>query len=85
MSFARNFHFGKEGKYGFQFRAEFQNIFNRLFLSAPATGAITTAAGTAGGALSSGGYYTSGYGYVATAGGAGAQPRNGQLIGRFTF
>ncbi len=85
MSFARNFYFGKEGRYNFQFRAEFQNIFNRLYLSAPATGATTTAPGTAGGAFSTGGYYTSGYGYVATAEGAGAQPRSGQLIGRFTF
>ncbi len=85
MSFARNFKIGHEGRVTFQFRAEFQNIFNRLFLSPPATGAITTAPGTAGGAFSSGGYYTSGYGYIATAGGAGAQPRSGQLVGRFVF
>ena len=38
MSFARNFPFGKEGRFNAQFRLEFQNIFNRLFLSAPATG-----------------------------------------------
>ena len=38
MSFGRNFRIGKEGRYNFNIRAEFQNIFNRLFLSAPATG-----------------------------------------------
>ena len=35
MSFARNFRVGKEGKYNLQVRGEFQNIFNRTFLSAP--------------------------------------------------
>ena len=38
MSFGRNFRFGKEGRYNFFIRAEFQNIFNRLFLSPPQTG-----------------------------------------------
>ncbi len=85
MSFGRNFRLARKEGYNFQVRAEFQNIFNRLFLSAPATGAITTAPGTAGGALSSGGYYTSGYGYIATVGGIGDAPRSGQLVGRFTF
>ncbi len=85
MSFGRNFRIGKEGRVNFQIRAEFQNVFNRLFLSMPATGAITTAPGTAGGAFSAGGYYTSGYGSVATAEGAGDTPRSGQLVGRFTF
>jgi hypothetical protein len=79
MSFGRNFRMGKEGRYNLQVRAEFQNIFNRLFLSAPAVGSTTTAA------ASTGGVNTSGYGTIATIGGAGAQPRSGQLIGRFTF
>ena len=70
---------GKEGKYNLFIRAEFQNIFNRLFLSQPVTGATTVVPTTAGGA------YTGGYGTVATVGGAGAQPRSGQLVGRFTF
>ena len=35
MSFARNFRMGPEGKYSLQVRAEFQNIFNRHFYSAP--------------------------------------------------
>jgi len=79
MSFGRNFRMGKEGRYNFFIRAEFQNIFNRLFLSAPATGAVTTPTSTSGGA------YTAGYGTVATIAGAGAQPRSGQIVGRFTF
>ncbi len=58
---------------------EFQNVFNRLFLSRPATGAITTAPGT------SGGIYTSGYGYINTIAGAGASPRSGQAVLRVTF
>src|SRR5262249_10791580 len=31
MSFGRNIRMGKEGRYNFSIRAEFQNIFNRLF------------------------------------------------------
>ena len=38
MSFGRNFRLGKEGRYNFFIRAEFQNIFNRLFLTPPQTG-----------------------------------------------
>ena len=80
-SFARNFRI-KE-KYNFQFRAEFFNVFNRLFLSAPAVAnplvPITTA--TYAGNL----YNTGGFGSMATLNGAGATPRSGQLIGRFTF
>jgi hypothetical protein len=89
MSFARNFPFGKEARFNAQFRLEFQNIFNRHFLSAPATGnqgagfggpvTIATAAGKTGNV------YTSGYGYVNTIGGAGAQPRSGQAVLRITF
>ncbi len=78
-SFARNFRIGKEGRYNLQIRGEFYNVFNRLFLSQPSTtnpaGAITTANGV----------NTGGFGTIATVGGAGAQPRNGQLVARFTF
>jgi hypothetical protein len=79
MSFGRNFRMGKEGRYNLQIRAEFQNIFNRLFLSAPTTGSTTTAATV------SNGVYTGGYGTIATVNGAGAQPRSGQAVARFTF
>ena len=90
MSFGRNFRMGKEGRYNFQIRAEFQNIFNRHFLSMPATGAqgatpfggpITTSTPSG----STGGVNTSGFGYINTIAGAGATPRSGQIVGRFTF
>jgi hypothetical protein len=90
MSFARNFPFGKEKRFNAQFRMEFQNIFNRLFLSAPASG--NQGAGFGGGPVTisnaptiSGGVYTAGYGYVNTIGGAGSQPRSGQAVLRVTF
>ncbi|HEY6346437.1 MAG TPA: TonB-dependent receptor [Bryobacteraceae bacterium] len=85
-SLGRNFRMGKEGKYNLQVRAEFQNIFNRLFLSAPATGATTTGAVISNN-LSTGfaNVYSAGYGSIATINGVGAQPRSGQLVGRFTF
>jgi hypothetical protein len=35
LSLGRNFRMGKEGRYTLSVRAEFQNIFNRLFLSMP--------------------------------------------------
>ena len=77
-----------------QVRAEFQNIFNRLFYSLPADSApffglpannpatVTAHGGNIG---SEAGLLSGGYGFVAFANGAGAQPRSGQLIARFTF
>ncbi len=79
MSLGRNFRIGKEGKDVLQIRAEFYNVFNRLFLSMPSTtnpqAAITV----------ENGINTAGYGTIATVNGAGAQPRNGQLVARFQF
>jgi hypothetical protein len=83
MAFARNFRVGKEGRYVLQVRAEFQNIFNRLFLSAPSVANPLVAVGTATSLGNT--YNTSGFGYVATLNGAGDQPRSGQIIVRFTF
>ena len=98
MSFGRNFRFGKEGRYNFFIRAEFTNIFNRLFLSPPATGnqlppgvtgpytiftPVTTSNPAACGGTSA--CNSGGFGYVNTVEGAGAQPRSGQIVGRFTF
>ena len=89
MSFGRNFRFGKEARYNFFIRAEFQNIFNRLFLTAPATGnqaaAGTTPVTTLTSVTTSAGVNTAGFGYVNTVAGAGAQPRSGQIVARFTF
>jgi hypothetical protein len=83
MSFARNFRMGHEGRYTLQLRGEFQNIFNRTFLSMPSVAnpaiAITT--------VNSGGntINNAGFGSIATAGGLGTQPRSGQFIFRFSF
>jgi hypothetical protein len=86
MSFGRVFRV-REGM-TLQVRAEFQNIFNRTFYSAPAVGCgffgctstnTTTAFNNPGNALSSG------YGFVNTFNGAGTQPRSGQLVARFQF
>jgi hypothetical protein len=86
MSFGRNFRIGKEGKYNLQVRAEFVNVFNRLFLSAPTTGTTTTApAYTNNATTDNANVLSGGYGYIATLNGAGTQPRTGQLVGRFTF
>ena len=89
MSFGRVFPMGKEGRYRLQIRAEFQNIFNRLFHSTPANGSpfggsfasvsTPTLHGNPGGTLSQG------YGFVNFLNGAGDQPRGGQIVARFQF
>jgi hypothetical protein len=91
LSFGRNFRFGREGRYDFFIRAEFQNIFNRLFLSMPQTGNQGLGFGGSPASIltavtkDSTGTNTAGFGYVNTVAGAGAQPRNGQIVARFTF
>ena len=89
MSFGRVFPIGKEGRYRLQIRAEFQNIFNRLFYSTPLDGSpfggtyvsvnTPTLHGNPSGTLSQG------FGFVNWLNGAGAQPRGGQLVARFQF
>jgi hypothetical protein len=80
-------------KYELQIRAEFQNVFNRVFYSQPATGG-PGGTGTANTPSnnnpfpvlgSTGGALDGGYGFVNSFNGAGAQPRSGQLIARFQF
>ena len=94
LSFGRNFRIGKEGRYNLQVRTEFQNIFNRHFLAAPAVGqqggaffqaATTTSPATQ--IASANGVNTSGYGTINTTnpGGVGSVPRSGQIVARFTF
>ena len=61
-------------------RAEFFNVFNRVYLSTPsnsnplATATFNTTTGAP----------TAGFGYIANASGIGGQ-RNGQLVARFVF
>jgi len=74
-------------------RAEFQNMFNRVFYSAPSATnpQAATTCGSGGSATAgalkpcSAGYVTGGYGYVNVVNGAGTSPRTGQIVARFTF
>jgi hypothetical protein len=92
MAFGRIFRIKERAQ--LQVRAEFQNIFNRLFYQAPADGApfgfpftsvaTPTLHGNPGGTLSQG------FGYVNWVNGGlpaygGAQPRSGQIVARFIF
>ncbi|HEY6341237.1 MAG TPA: TonB-dependent receptor [Bryobacteraceae bacterium] len=79
MSLGRIFVFDKEGRYNLEFRAEFQNIFNRHFYSLPSDSSLTTPTSYGNGIL------TAGYGFIGTAAGAGDTPRSGQLVARFRF
>ena len=79
-------------RFKFDVRAEFFNVFNRLFLASPipvsassspfGVGSVNPATPTVripSGALSGG------YGFVNTFNGNGSQPRTGQIVGRFSF
>jgi len=93
MNFGRVFGFGERERYNLEIRAEFTNIFNRHFYSAPATG-LTTPSTCSAGAVTAGSstpcqtpgaIITGGYGFTQTANGAGALPRSGQIVARFRF
>jgi len=77
MSLGRMFHF-KE-RMSLQVRAEFFNVFNRTYLANPALTAPTQPQNR-----DSQGHPTSGWGYVNPTS-LYSQPRNGQLVARFTF
>ena len=74
-------------------RAEFQNVFNRLFYQMPSTNGsttITTPTGRANTLSGVSGLLSSGWGYVnwvngGSPGMGGAQPRSGQIVARFEF
>jgi len=92
LGFGRIFRI-KEGM-TIQVRAEFQNVFNRVFYSLPADSASffglpanNPATGTAHGnsLVGTKGLLSGGWGYVNWVNGAGAQPRSGQIVARFTF
>jgi hypothetical protein len=96
FNFGRTFKFGAERRYGFQIRAEFTNIFNRLQIGNPSTTAPSAAP-----AKNAYGQYTSGFGTInltvsgpqtapsytqnAVVGQLYALPRTGTLIARITF
>jgi hypothetical protein len=74
-------------------RAEFQNVFNRLFYQMPSNSGsttITTPTGRANTLNGVSGLLSSGWGFVnwvngGSPGSGGAQPRSGQIVARFTF
>jgi hypothetical protein len=70
-----------------QVRAEFQNVFNRVFYSMPNVENTVTGTPAYGNNFPSGtpGALSGGYGFVNSLNGAGAQPRTGQLVARFVF
>jgi hypothetical protein len=88
LSLGRNFPLAKEGRVVLNIRAEFYNVFNRVFLSTPNIGGFfgvnsLTAPSYTNGVL------TGGYGYINTTNpglpGYGPQPRTGQIVARVTF
>jgi hypothetical protein len=91
LSFGRSFPIKEKAT--ISVRMEFQNIFNRVFLSNP----IPVSAGLFGASAvginkdapttrnASTGILTGGYGYVNTVSGGAARPRSGQLVARISF
>jgi hypothetical protein len=82
MSLARNFRVGHEGRYTLQLRAEFNNIFNRLWIPNPSNlTAGATQTYKAGTNLTSGGF-----GYINMKDTSVANNvRTGQIVARFSF
>jgi hypothetical protein len=92
LSLGRTFGLAKENRIKLDVRAEFFNVFNRLFLASPfgvATGAAaaqTTGPNPAAPTVrNTQGALVSGYGFVNTFNGNGSQPRTGQIVARFSF
>jgi hypothetical protein len=90
MAFGRIFHFKERSS--FEIRAEFLNIFNRLFYSTPSDGGGFGGATTIGSITGHGNSYlnttgllSSGFGYVNWVNGGSALPRSGQIVARFSF
>ena len=79
LSLGRNFRVAKESKVVLNVRAEFQNVFNRLFLSTPSPTNPSAAPTSNAGGL------TGGFGFVNYINGAGARPRSGQIVARVIF
>jgi hypothetical protein len=73
-------------KYQISIQAQFFNVFNRVFYSTPSIVSSTTAPAF-GNTFANGqaGALSSGFGFVNSVAGAGANPRSGQLVARFTF
>ena len=88
LSLGRTFGLAKENRVKLDVRAEFFNVFNRLFLSNPTpinNGAAVGPNAAASTTRNAAGQLTGGYGFVNTFNGAGSQPRTGQIVARFSF
>jgi len=82
MSIARNFRFGRDSQYNLQLRAEFNNIFNRLYVPDP----TSTTAGTTQTYQADGKRTSGGFGYVNMKDASVAtNVRTGQIVARFSF
>jgi hypothetical protein len=94
FNFGRNFRMGPEGKYNFQVRAEFVNIFNHTYLPNPITLLNTTTPLT----RVPPGYLVSGFGVIdayqppntfsiffPSSASTIPTPRTGLIVARFTF
>ena len=87
LSLQRNFPIAKEGRVILSIRAEFYNVFNRVFLTPPTIGGFA-GVNTLTQPAMTGGAYTAGYGFINMVPGAAGyveQPRTGQLVARITF
>jgi hypothetical protein len=82
MGLARNFRLGREGRMNLQLRAEFTNIFNRLYLADPtATSYLATQTKSPTTGQPSGGF-----GYInVLSGQTASNVRMGQIVARFSF
>jgi hypothetical protein len=83
FNIGRNFRMGPEGRFVLNVRAEFQNVFNRMFYNAPSTANPLQAVST----VTQRGMIipTGGFGVVNTLNGAGSRPRQGTIVARLTF
>jgi hypothetical protein len=79
---SRNFAFGKDRRYDFHVRIEFQNIFNRTVLPMPF---ISNQAFGSAPQKSADGRYIGGFGTFGNLANGYGTPRSGMLVGRFTF
>ena len=90
LSLGRNFRLAGEDKVVLNIRAEFQNVFNRLYLQIPSVGGVTNVSPITPPTRNAPGQLTGGYGYVnfvngGVANSGGARQRTGQIVARLIF
>jgi hypothetical protein len=88
LSVGRLFRLAREGKVTLQIRAEFQNIFNRVFLTPPNIGGFFGTNSLTPPGKAPDGTYNAGYGYINMIPGGLTYvetPRSGQIVAKFVF